>query len=228
MIVRKKAQFLILITIILSVYTSYLLKPTQLMADQRRNVSLEIMIPKEFGDWKNVELNQLQIVNPQQVNTINRIYSDTLSRTYINSKHQVIMLTLAYGRNQNDNTQLHYPEVCYPAQGFGIQSIVLDNFDTEYKKFAVKKMVATNKLRIEPITYWTTIGDVVAFGGLDTKKVKLRYAFRGLIPDGMLVRVSNIATSEQEVPSAFDIQKVFISDLINGVSNDARQRLIGN
>lgn len=228
MIVRKKAQFFILITILLSVYTSDLLKPTQLMAEQRKSVSLENMIPKEFGDWKNVELNQLQIVNPQQVSTINRIYSDTLSRTYINSKNQIIMLTLAYGRNQKDNTQLHYPEVCYPAQGFGITSIVLDKLDTEYKKFAVKKMVATNKMRIEPITYWTTIGDVVAFGGLETKKVKLIYALRGLIPDGMLVRVSNIATSDQEVPYAFDIQKVFINDLINDVSDYTRQRLIGN
>lgn len=198
------------------------------MAEQRSVVSLEDMIPKEFGDWKYVELNQLQIVNPQQISTINRVYSDTLSRTYINSKKQIMMLTLAYGKNQNDNTQLHYPEVCYPAQGFSITSIVLDKFYSEYKKFPVKRMVATNKVRIEAITYWTTIGDVVALGGFETKKIKLFYATKGLIPDGLLVRVSNIASSEQDLPSAFDVQKIFISDLINNASDKTRQRLIGN
>ena len=33
-----------------------------------------------------------------------------------------IMLSIAYGEDQRDGMKLHYPEVCYPAQGFQSRS----------------------------------------------------------------------------------------------------------
>ena len=49
---------------------------------------------------------------------INKIYNQTLTRTYINPRGDRIMLSIAYGRDQSDALQMHKPELCYPAQGF--------------------------------------------------------------------------------------------------------------
>mgnify|MGYP000496771242 CR=1 FL=1 len=48
-----------------------------------------------------------------------RLYSQVVSRVYLDSTTgKTVMLSLAYGEEQNKQSQVHLPEVCYPAQGF--------------------------------------------------------------------------------------------------------------
>ena len=106
-----------------STISAQLLRPTVKLAAHLPPIDLEDSIPKTFGEWR-AELNPSGlVVNPQQTELLSKLYTHTLSRSYLNNKTgQRVMLSIAYGDDQRDSIQLHYPEVCYPAQGFQVLS----------------------------------------------------------------------------------------------------------
>jgi EpsI family protein len=201
-------------------------KPTQKVADIGPKIDLEVLIPKQFGDWKIDETITPLIANPEQEALIKKIYSQTLSRTYVNSSGDRIMLSIAYGGDQSDTMSVHKPEVCYPAQGFQIIKNAEDTFSSGEGNIPVKRLVATQGQRIEPITYWTTVGDTVAgVSGLKWKLNVLKYGLTGKIPDGLLFRISSIQANEAK---AYQTQDAFARDLLQAMSPSGRERLIGN
>jgi len=202
------------------------LKPTVKVADSGPKIDLEVLIPKTFGDWKIDETIAPLIANPEQEAILNKIYNQTLTRTYVNPKGERIMLSIAYGGDQSDNMAVHKPEVCYPAQGFQIlKSPTIGTFTSDQGDIPVKRLVATQGSRVEPITYWTTVGDQVAVGGLKWKLQQLKYGLTGKIPDGLLFRISSIQTDDTQ---AYQIQDAFTRDLLKAMPSADRQRIIGN
>jgi len=67
------------------------------------------------NDWREDPQRIVQVVDPQTRELLDKLYSETLSRTYVNANGYRIMLSLAYGSDQRDSLQVHKPEVCYPA-----------------------------------------------------------------------------------------------------------------
>jgi len=202
------------------------LKPTAKVADAGPKIDLEVLIPKTFGDWKMDETIVPLMANPEQEALIKKIYSQTLSRTYINSSGDRIMLSIAYGGDQSDNMSVHKPEVCYPAQGFQILKNSADTFATGEGNIPIKRLVAVQGRRIEPITYWTTVGDTVAaVSGLMWKLNVMKYGLTGKIPDGLLFRISSIQADEAK---AYRTQDAFARDLLKAMSPSGRERIIGN
>ncbi|MES2369249.1 MAG: exosortase-associated protein EpsI, B-type [Pseudomonadota bacterium] len=202
------------------------LKPTVRIVDSEPKLDLETLIPKAFGDWKIDETIVPLISNPEQQALIKEIYNQTLTRTYVNSNGEHIMLSIAYGGDQSDNMAVHKPEVCYPAQGFQIlKNPTIGSFATGEGSIPVKRLVATQGRRIEPITYWTTVGDTVAVNGLKWKLQQLKYGLTGKIPDGLLFRISSIQADDTK---AYHIQDAFTRDLLKAMSPDGRQRIIGH
>ena len=129
------------------------LKPTVRIVDSEPKLDLETLIPKAFGDWKIDETIVPLISNPEQQALIKEIYNQTLTRTYVNSNGEYIMLSIAYGGDQSDNMAVHKPEVCYPAQGFQIlKNPTISSFAPGEGSIPVKRLVATQGRRIEPIT----------------------------------------------------------------------------
>lgn len=202
------------------------LKPTQKIADTGPKIDLEILIPKSFGGWKVDETIAPLIANPEQEAMINKIYNQTLSRTYINAQGDRVMLSIAYGGDQSDNMAVHKPEVCYPAQGFQIlKNPTIGTFSTDAGSIPVKRLVATQGPRIEPITYWTTVGDKVAVSGIKWKLQQIKYGLTGKIPDGLLFRVSSIQADDAK---AYVIQDTFTRDMLKAMTPTDRERIIGN
>lgn len=202
------------------------LKPTTKVADSGPKIDLETLIPKTFGDWKMDATITPLIANPEQEALINKIYSQTLSRTYFNAAGERVMLSIAYGGDQSDNMAVHKPEACYPAQGFQIlKNSTISSFATEEGSIPVKRLVATQGQRIEPITYWTTVGDKVAISGLKWKFQQVKYGLTGKIPDGLLFRISSIQADETK---AYQTQDAFTRDLLKAMSPSGRKRIIGN
>lgn len=202
------------------------LKPTQKIADTGPKVDLEVLIPQQFGEWKMDQTIVPLIANPEQEALIKKIYSQTLTRTYINSSGDRIMLSIAYGGSQTDTMSVHKPEVCYPAQGFQILKNASDTFSTGEGSIPIKRLVAVQGPRIEPITYWTTVGDTVAAAsGFKWKLNVLKYGLTGKIPDGLLFRISSIQADEAK---AYQTQDTFARDLLQAMSPSGRERLIGN
>jgi EpsI family protein len=134
------------------------------------------------------------------------------------------MLSIAYGENQSDGVALHYPEVCYPAQGFQLISIAPSVLDTQFGTIAGKQLMTRLGNRSEPVTYWTTLGDKVVPGGIRTKLAQLEYGFNGLIPDGLIFRVSSIDNSPQK---GYADQQQFAQELLAAMSSSTRLRLAG-
>ena len=133
---------------IISAWAGFALIPAKHVADSKPKIHLETMIPKRFADWKIDDQVAPVQVDPQRLAVLNRIYNQTLSRTYINAQGDRMMLSIAYGGDQSDSMQVHKPEVCYPAQGFQMQDLVVGSFDTGYGMIPVKRMLATMGPRI--------------------------------------------------------------------------------
>lgn len=200
------------------------LTPKQKIADQQERINLEAMIPDKFRDWQiDKSIVPLQVDAETQAK-LDKIYNQTLARTYVNSQGERIMLSVAYGGDQSDNLTVHKPEVCYYVQGFEIMKTFSAELLTQYGKLPIKHLLAVKGNRNEPITYWVTVGDKAVLPGFDQKLQQLRYGLTGNVPDGMLVRVSSI---DNDNDRAYQLQATFIQDLLLAVNVQERVRLIG-
>jgi EpsI family protein len=93
-------------------------RPSAKAADRGNAIVLETAVPRGFGEWTELLDQKAQVVNPQTEELLRQLYSQVLSRTYVNKDGYRIMLSMAYGDDQRGGLQAHRPEVCYPAQGF--------------------------------------------------------------------------------------------------------------
>jgi EpsI family protein len=199
-------------------------KPTSKIADAGPKVVLEELVPKAFGEWR-VDASIIPVQpSPDVQQKLDRIYNQTLARTYIDPKGRRIMLSIAYGGDQSDSTQVHRPEICYAAQGFQILNELKGVLNTSFGVLPVKRVLAQQGGRVEPITYWITVGDQITHPGFRQKLIQLTYGLSGKVPDGMLVRVSSIDRNEA---SGYALQEGFVRDMIAALSDTQRQRLIG-
>ncbi|SEP35536.1 exosortase-associated protein EpsI, B-type [Nitrosovibrio sp. Nv6] len=218
-------NFLLLILMLAASGLALALRPTQKIADQGPAIDLETIIPTTFGDWHVEQQNSVQIVDPRQKEMIDKIYTQTLSRTYINSRGYRVMLSIAYGDDQRDSMQMHYPEICYPAQGFLLEGKEAGNLATGSGSIPVTRILTSLGQRNEPVTYWTIVGDRVFQGGLQKKLAEMRYGMTGKIPDGMLIRISSI---DGETANAYDIQTQFADQMLHALEPEYRRKLNGN
>jgi len=198
------------------------LKPVR--AEGSAALVLESMVPQAFGDWS-IDPNIVPVAPTADVQAkLDRIYSQTVSRTYVNSAGDHIMLTVAYGGDQSDALKAHRQEVCYTAQGFTIHDLHQGDLAVQGGAIPVTRMLAIRGERSEPVTYWFTMGDRVVRGRAERLAMQLREGFSGRIPDGMLVRVSSISA---DTAGAYAAQQAFITQLLGAMPSTERARLAG-
>jgi EpsI family protein len=201
-------------------------KPVHKLSEQRGRMSLEEMIPERFGDWRLLRAGGVVLPDPSVLANLERIYTQTLSRAYVNSRGTVMMLSIAYGDDQRATMAVHYPEVCYPAQGFQVKSNRVGTLATPHGLLPVRRLeTELNRQRHEPVTYWVTIGDRISLGGFERRMIELEYGLERIIPDGLLFRVSSINRDSAE---AFRDQEAFTRDLMAALPAASRAWLAGN
>ena len=206
------------------------LKPTQLLASTQVAPNLETTIPKQFGEWRLVP--NIGLVTPSdpggfvQRDLENRIYSQELSRGYVDAAGNVVMFLVAYGPVQNYRLKSHLPEVCYSAAGFRVsaKSVNYVSYQSDGLPLTVSRLVAEKEGRFEPITYWMKVGDNVATGVFDRQIARMKYGLRGIIPDGALIRVSTVGLS---AATSYRLQDKFVHDLLNTLSPKDRRFFTG-
>ena len=204
---------------------SLAMTPTRKVADLNEKFDLATMVPGAFADWR-IDPSVIPIEpSPDLKAVIEKLYQQTLSRSYVNSKGDRVMLSIAYGGDQSRSMAVHKPEVCYTAQGFLIVKEAMDDMASRFGAIPVKRLVAEMGPRVEPITYWITTGDQVTRDGLAWRLTQLRYGLTGTIPDGMLFRVSTISNDNR---ASYAIQDKFSNDLLTTLNVKDRGRLIGN
>lgn len=212
------------VLILLATFLAHFLKPTYKVANSRPGFSLESVIPSEFGDWKESAREAVFVADPGQKENLARIYTQTLSRSYESSDGYTVMLSIAYGADQRDAMQVHKPEVCYPAQGFTLESKALGVLSTPVGQIPVVRMVTRMGGRHEPLMYWVTIGEKVVQGNVQKKIAEIEYGMKGLIPDGIIFRVSSIDRDTDRATVELD---KFANQLLAKLSNESRKTISG-
>jgi EpsI family protein len=215
--------FLIAVLMVAASIGAVVARPVMKAANPKATFSLETMIPKHFGNWREEPQRIVQIINPQGQTSLATIYSQLLTRTYVNADGYRIMLSVAYGPDQRGSLGAHEPEACYPASGFTLHSREAAQLATLYGEIPVRRLFTSKGPREEPVTYWFRIGDKVV-KGWQRRLVELRYTLTGRIPDGLLFRVSSI-DPDQALANKFQDQ--FINQLLQSVSAADRKRLSG-
>jgi EpsI family protein len=182
--------------------------PTHYLADDRAPIELEKIVPRSFGDWREDESLPYVLADPTLEKSINEIYSQLLNRTYVDKQGHRLMLSIAYGRNQNSkSTAAHRPEFCYSAQGFMMETVGKHGIQTAKNTIPSMRLVGRLADRVEPITYWVTLNETATLPGFSRKLQQLKFGLKGQIADGMLVRLSTIGP---ETRSEFEVQERFI------------------
>ncbi|CAM5793345.1 exosortase-associated protein EpsI, B-type [Rhizobacter fulvus] len=199
-------------------------RPSAKASDKGKNLSLETIVPRGFGDWTLLPDQGAQVVNPQTQALLDSLYSQILTRSYVNKQGYRIMLSLAYGDDQRGGLQAHRPEVCYPAQGFKLGTIQDGQLPTAFGAIDVRRLTTSLGARNEPITYWLTLGDTVIQTPLQKRMAQIRLGLTGQIPDGLLFRISSIDNDNER---GFQMQQKFVADMMSAVPAKERRELSG-
>ena len=210
--------------------------PTQYWSQHTASVKYATLFPASFGNWQLAPEQATSVVNPQQQETLDAIYDEIVSKVYIDrSSGRRLMISLAYGNNQSRATQVHKPEVCYPAQGFDLVSMRKDMVPLTRSApqlpgagatpaLPVMRIVAKMGPRIEPLTYWIRAGDRVVRGSIEQNIARVSLGLRGYIPDGLLFRISEINSNPE---ASFELQDRFVREFIALQPANAAESLIG-
>lgn len=212
------------IAMVLTSIATRALTPSTSLAATRERFDLAAAIPTQFAGWSVDNAIAVVAPSPDSQAALDRIYDQTLARSYINAAGQRVMLSIAYGGDQSKALQLHLPEICYVAQGFQIVQKSEGVLASQFELLPVKRLVARADARNEPITYWITVGNEATRAGFAQKLQLLAYGLSGKIPDGMLVRISTI---DRDVPAAYRIQDAFSTAMLAALSPQSRIRLLG-
>ncbi len=221
-----RSLFVALALMLIAAAMAWVLTPRHFLADDLVPVLMDEVAPVQIGEWR-VDPDQVPVLaDPQVQAKMDAIYSQSVARTYVNNKGQRVMLSLAYGRDQNsESTAAHRPEFCYVAQGFMITKVGARPMSLPTGGPVAMRLIATEGRRMEPITYWVTLGDQATLPGFKRKLLQLQYGLRGDIADGMLVRLSSIG-SDQE--AQFKLQEAFARDWYVATRGPLKSRIFGS
>lgn len=203
-----------------------IVEPHRMLAKELPLLRLEEDIPKQFGDWRIDDSLGAVLPSPDVQRQLDQVYSQQLSRTYVNSAGTHVMLVVAYGEDQVGKTSVaHLPDACYPAQGFtvsprGTRPVGLDG----RAPLSASRLMAVRSTRYEPVTYWTVVGTQTFSSDYERRMRRLTSSLEGVIPDGMLVRISSI---DKEEARAYAVHDEFSSALYAALPAALKPRMFG-
>lgn len=184
--------------------------------------ALEKMVPNQVGAWRYA--SNEGVVLPTQDELSDRLYDNIVSRTYIAQANPPVMLMLAYNSEQDGVLQIHRPEACYTAGGYALSPTeVVPVAVAPGRTIAANRFAASAPDRVEQVLYWTREGDRIPSSWLGQKRDLLLANLDREVPDGMLARVSTLASGEvgQQVLGKF------IADFVASSSPHLRNLLVG-
>ncbi|MFT3975966.1 MAG: EpsI family protein [Sphingomonas bacterium] len=199
---------------------SFALKPRhveKLLGDAK----LESLVPEAFGGWRYQAASGLVLPPADQLR--DKIYSQLVTRAYTRADGETIMLLIAYSGAQDGTIQIHRPEICYPAGGFRLTTIAPHETSlAPGVAIPSRYIVAETELRREQLIYWTRIGDYFPTRWSEQREAVARENFAGVIPDGVLARISTTTTGDGRA-----LLDSFARELYAAIGMRLRQVLVG-
>lgn len=193
--------------------------------------SLENTVPRQFGDWRELANPYAQVslsTGPEA--DLNQPYDQVVMRTYVNGKGQMVMLALAWGRHQRQEVKVHRPDLCYVAQGYKISRLKPATFKEVAgygESIKGKHMIASaSRSGGEAVAYWIRIGTLYSENALETRTHIFKEGLAGRIPDGILVRASQVIQTDSDAEAAFPVLERFLADLVAATPESTRELLV--
>lgn len=215
----------------LAAWVGYAMVPHESM--QPKLPRLDQLVPERFGAWVNVPTPLVQVdvtVNESgEARSTDSPYDETVMRTYVNRQTgEAVMLALAYGRQQHQEVKIHRPELCYYAQGAAVSDLRLLRPDelSGVVPEGTKSMLGVMPDHKEEVLYWIRVGNVISRSALQTRGYIFKEGLKGVIPDGILVRSSQVLQGRGQVPHSIHVQQQFLNDLVMALPPDKRHLLI--
>lgn len=186
---------------------------------------LGTLVPVAIGPWRYVTADGVVVARAEEDIPTDG-YDQLVRRTYEAPGRPSIMLLLAYGSTQGGSLQLHRPETCYPGQGFRLYA-----FDEPNLTFAGagpvhgRRFTARRDDRVERLVYWTRIGAEFPRNTAQEYHAILTRVLAGVVPDGILVRISTLGDNIRESDRAID---EFAGAMVAALPDGGRRILLGD
>ena len=206
--------------------TAEFLRPRRRLVLMPEGAGLKDIVPMTVGSWSATEGGDI-VIPRTEGSLADKLYSDQLARSYRNETADTppVMVLAAYGGVQNDELQLHRPEVCYPATGFEIvERRFIDIPVRSGRPVPAVALTARAGGRVEDIVYWTRVGNDLPRTASEQRSDKLRAAMAGYVGDGVLFRSSAVRTDENPL---FGELQSFLATFIAALTPEARVALLG-
>lgn len=182
---------------------------------------LDTLVPGAFAGWRYQTSSGLVLPPPDQLR--DAIYSELLTRTYMREDGTGVMLLIAYSKAQDGVLQVHRPEVCYPASGYTLTRVDPAQIHLARNlEVSGRYIVAENEARREQLIYWTRLGSHFPTRWAEQRLAVIRENLAGIIPDGVLVRISSVAPGD-----ALPLLEGFAASMFASVNAQMRRVLVG-
>lgn len=199
---------------------SYLNMPKALAAPIAKD-RFNGMIPEAAGGWKSRKSSELVTAAPDPLS--DKLYQNLETRIYEGDGLPTMMLLLAYSSVQQNDVQVHRPEVCYPAAGFPIVSSKAVSLDFDGRRIAARKLIADRGGPKEEILYWVRVGRDFPVGWAEQRISMALANVGGVSPDGLLFRVSTIEGASGYSPDALE---EFLQAFARACSSEFRDNVL--
>jgi EpsI family protein len=193
---------------------------------------LEALIPISLGVWQMVPTTTQQVslfaVDEDGGNPMQKVYDDSLLRTYRDGAGHLMMIAIAYDHVQREEDRVHRPEICYVAQGFHIMAdtpVTLRIKGAPAPEIEGRRMLTQNGSRLEAVSYWIRIGSSFTQNPWRSRFYVIAEGMAGRLHDGVLVRVSELVAQPGDVATSYARQDEFLGALMSNLSPAATRLL---
>ncbi|WP_432199769.1 exosortase-associated protein EpsI, V-type [Erythrobacter sp. W53] len=182
------------------------------------------LMPERMGRW--TFMTESGLVLPPSDALSDRLYDNLVTRIYTNPEGKAAMFLMAYNNSQDGVLQIHRPETCYPAGGFVLSETQPMNVALPSASgpasggLPAQVFSADSRTRDEVVLYWTRVGEEFPQRWSQQRLTVAQDNIRGIIPDGMLARVSTLGSDiGAELP--------VLEDFVVALHNEAPPKLRG-
>lgn len=160
------------------------------------------LVPRAVGPW--TATTPAGVVTATEELENKDGYDQLLTRVYQAAGLPSIMLLIAYGSTQGGTLQLHRPETCYPGQGFALERFADADFRFPGADVRARRFTARRDERVERLVYWTRIAASFPRNTAEEYSAIFRSVVGGVVPDGVLVRLSTTDADGEAADRALD------------------------
>lgn len=152
-------------------------------------------------------------------------YDQVLGRAFAQPGLGDVMLLIAYGSAQSGLMKVHRPEVCYTTAGFSVGPLRFPKLVMPNGRVITASIFGAKRdTRYEQVMYWTRVADAFPVSMNAERVATFRSGLRGVVPDGVLVRISSLTRDADE---GLHVLSAFAEALVNGVTGPGRRLLTG-